>query len=115
MLMTLFKILMSESATGLQKQLYALASFCEERQLTVNLSKTKVVVSEHRQSDMPDFVLSCGKGGELQVLGLCCTRHQSNDIWDKLSSGSGQEGDVCHAAVVCTSWHQGPCYAVQAI
>ena len=55
MLMTLFKILMSESATGLQKQLYALASFCEERQLTVNLSKTKVVVFEHRQSDVPDF------------------------------------------------------------
>ena len=33
-------ILMSESAAGLQKQLDALASFCEERQLTVNLSKT---------------------------------------------------------------------------
>ena len=40
-------ILMSESAAGLQKQLDALASFCEERQLTVNLSKTKVVVFEH--------------------------------------------------------------------
>ena len=39
-------ILMSESAAGLQKQLDALASFCEERQLTVNLSKTKVVVFE---------------------------------------------------------------------
>ena len=32
--------LMSESASGLQKQLDALASFCEQRQLTVNLSKT---------------------------------------------------------------------------
>ena len=51
-------ILMSESAAGLQKQLDALASFCEERQLTVNLSKTKVVVFEHRQSDVPDFVLN---------------------------------------------------------
>ena len=58
---------------------------------------------------------TCGEGGELQVLGLCCARHQSNDIWDKLSSGSGQEGDVCHAAAMCTSRHQGPCYAVQAI
>ena len=37
-------ILMSESAAGLQKQLDALASFCEERQLTVNLGKTKLVV-----------------------------------------------------------------------
>ena len=40
-------ILMSESVAGLQKQLDALASFCEERQLTVYLSKTKVVVFEH--------------------------------------------------------------------
>ena len=51
-------ILMSESASGLQKQLDALASFCEQRQLTVNLSKTKVVVFETRQSDVCDFVLS---------------------------------------------------------
>ncbi len=51
-------ILMSESAAGLQKQLDALASFCEERQLTVNLSKTKVVVFEHRRSDVSDFVLN---------------------------------------------------------
>ena len=40
-------ILMSESAAGLQLQLDALASICEGRQLTVNLSKTKVVVFEH--------------------------------------------------------------------
>ena len=51
-------ILMSESASGLQKQLDALASFCEQRQLTVNLSKTKVVVFEARQSDVCYFVLS---------------------------------------------------------
>ena len=51
-------ILMSESASGLQKQLDALASFCEQRQLTVNLSKTKVVVFEACQSDVCGFVLS---------------------------------------------------------
>ncbi|KAL3134763.1 hypothetical protein ABBQ32_14214 [Trebouxia sp. C0010 RCD-2024] len=51
-------ILMSESAAGLQRQLNALASFCEERQLTVNLSKTKVVVFEPRHSEMSDFVLN---------------------------------------------------------
>ncbi len=33
-------ILMSESASGLQKQIDASASFCEQCQLTVNLSKT---------------------------------------------------------------------------
>ena len=38
--------LMSERAAGLQKQLNALLSFCEESQLTVNLSKTKVVVDK---------------------------------------------------------------------
>ena len=50
--------LMRASAAGLQKQLDAFASFCEKCQLTVNLSKTKVVVFEHRQSDVPDFVLN---------------------------------------------------------
>ncbi len=33
-------ILMSTSPEGLQRQLDAPASFCEQRQLTVNLSKT---------------------------------------------------------------------------
>ena len=51
-------ILMSMSASGLQKQLDALASFCEQRQLTVNLSKTKVVVFEKRRSAMCDFRLN---------------------------------------------------------
>ncbi|DBA90546.1 TPA: hypothetical protein ACH3X1_016761 [Trebouxia sp. C0004] len=35
-------ILMSTSPVGLQRQLDALASFCEQRQLTVNLSKQKL-------------------------------------------------------------------------
>ena len=50
-------ILMSASASGLQKQLDALASFCEQRQLAVNLSKTKVVVFEKQRSAMCDFRL----------------------------------------------------------
>ena len=37
-------IFMSTSLEGLQKQLDALAAFCEQRQLTVNLSKTKAVI-----------------------------------------------------------------------
>ena len=52
-------ILMSESAAGLQKQLNALASFCQsQRQLTVNLSKTKVVIFEAQHGTVPDFVLN---------------------------------------------------------
>ena len=34
-------ILISTSAAGLQRQLDALQGFCEQRQLTVNLTKTK--------------------------------------------------------------------------
>ena len=50
--------LISESAAGLQKQLDALASFCDQRQLTVNLSKTKVVVFEGKRSGVQDFMLN---------------------------------------------------------
>ncbi len=32
-----------------------MASFCEQRQLTVNLSKTKVVIFEARKSDCKEF------------------------------------------------------------
>ena len=56
-------VLMSESAAGLQKQLDALASFCEQRQLTVNLSKTKVEVFKTQQSAVCDFRLN-GAGVE---------------------------------------------------
>ncbi|DBB08090.1 TPA: hypothetical protein ACH3X3_008289 [Trebouxia sp. C0006] len=58
-------ILMSEHASGLQRQLDALASFCEQRQLTVNLSKTKVVF-ETCQSDVCDFVLSGAVGEQVE-------------------------------------------------
>ena len=58
-------ILMSEHASGLQRQLDALASFCEQRQLTVNLSKTKVVL-ETCQSDVCDFVLSGAVGEQVE-------------------------------------------------
>ena len=51
-------VLMSTSAAGLQKQLDALASFSDQRQLTVNLSKTKVVVFEARHSHVADLVLN---------------------------------------------------------
>ncbi len=42
--------LMSHTPTGLQKQLDVLQVFCCERQLTVNVKKTKVVVFEARKS-----------------------------------------------------------------
>ncbi len=42
-------VLMSHIPTGLQKQLDVLQAFCYERQLTVNVKKTKVVVFEARK------------------------------------------------------------------
>jgi hypothetical protein len=42
--------LMSHTPAGLQKQLDVLQTFCCERQLTVNVKKTKVVVFEARKS-----------------------------------------------------------------
>jgi hypothetical protein len=41
--------LMSHTPVGLQKQLDVLQAFCYERQLTVNVKKTKVVVFEARK------------------------------------------------------------------
>ena len=49
---------MSTTAAGLQKQLDALTSFCDQRQLTVNLNKTEVGVFEPRRSDVADFALN---------------------------------------------------------
>jgi hypothetical protein len=42
--------LMSHTPAGLQKQLDVLQAFCYERQLIVNVKKTKVVVFEARKS-----------------------------------------------------------------
>lgn len=49
---------MSTSAEGLQRQLDALSSFCEKRQLTVNLTKDKVVVFEKRCSTCAQFMFN---------------------------------------------------------
>ncbi len=46
---------MSETPQGLHKQIDALSEFCVERQLVINVSKTKVVVFEKRCSAAPEF------------------------------------------------------------
>jgi hypothetical protein len=47
--------LMSETPQRLQKQIDALSEFCVERQLVINVSKTKVVVFEKCRSAAPKF------------------------------------------------------------
>ena len=49
---------MSTTAAGLQRQLDALSCFYEQRQLTVNLTKTKVVHFEARGIACIDFVFN---------------------------------------------------------
>jgi hypothetical protein len=46
---------MSETPQGLQKQIDVLSKFCVERQLVINVSKTKVVVFEKCCSVVPEF------------------------------------------------------------
>jgi hypothetical protein len=46
-------VLMSKSLRGLQKQLDELSAFCKERDLTVNVKKTKVVVFGSRVNSSP--------------------------------------------------------------
>jgi len=45
--------LMSETPQGLQKQIDVMSKFCVERQLVINVSKTKVVVFEKCRSAAP--------------------------------------------------------------
>jgi hypothetical protein len=47
--------LMSETPQGLQKQIDVLSKFCVERQLVINVSKTKVVVFKKRRNAAPEF------------------------------------------------------------
>jgi len=108
---------MSQSASGLQKQLDALASFCEQCQLTVNLSKAKVVVFEARQSDVCDFVLSGAveEWGELQVLGVCLPCHQEADFWDRCSGSYSKESPIRNETTMRTSGHTGSSAAMQTV
>jgi len=47
--------LMSETPQRLQKQINALSEFCVQRQLVINVSKTKVVVFEKCRNAAPEF------------------------------------------------------------
>jgi hypothetical protein len=47
--------LMLETPQGLQKQINVLSEFCVDRQLVINVSKTKVVVFEKHRSVAPEF------------------------------------------------------------
>ncbi len=47
--------LMSQTPQGLQKQIDALSEFCVERQLVINVNKTKVVVFEKHRNATPEF------------------------------------------------------------
>lgn len=108
----------AESAARLQKQLEALESFCDQRQLTVNLSKTKVVVFEGKQSSMQDFMM-IPIGALVERVDSCNYLTFVFNADENMTFGAGflvggcWKGIVRHA--VCFVGHQGSCFAVQAI
>jgi len=63
--------LMSETPQGLQKQIDALSEFCVERQLVINVSKTKVMV----------FEKCCNAALEFTYRGTTIERVQSFRYW----------------------------------
>ena len=60
--------LMSHSPSGLQHQLSVLAEFCTDRGLTVNVSKTKVVVFEPKRTDCQAFTF---QGQVIERVDVC--------------------------------------------
>ena len=109
-------ILMSTTAVGLQKQLDALASFCDQRQLTVNLSKTKVVVFEPRRSDVAHFVLNGAvveKRESYKYLGFVFHATKNMSVGTSYLVAAGRK--AMFATTKCRSGHQGSCSAMQAI
>ena len=65
---------------------------------------------------MPDFVLNGAVVERLEsykYLGFVV--HATKAMTFGTSFLVAAEGEFCHAAAVCTSGHQGSCYAVQAI
>ena len=107
-------ILVSTSVAGLQKQLDALASFCDQRQLTVNLSKTKVVVFEAQRSHVAELVLN----------GVVVERWESYKYLRfsfHVTKGMSFGTDllVARQCLLCGggvhSWASGSCFAMQAI
>ena len=103
-------IFVSESASGLQKQLDALASFCEQRQVTFNLSKTEVVVFKTRPSDaIMMCVTLCSEmqlwiGWRATSIGFALDQTAGKDSWQHCL-GKVLHGSVRTAAVFSQFWH----------
>ena len=96
-----FMLLMLNNASVLQKQLDALASSCEQHQLTVQVNKTKVMVFETAKCCQKVFEAQwCigGMRGQLQAPGGCLACHQRCALWHDSFDGCCKKGLVCYAA-----------------
>ena len=51
-------IIMSTTPSCLQRQSHVLQRFCSHRQLSVNFTKTKVIIFEHTESSCQDFIFN---------------------------------------------------------
>jgi hypothetical protein len=59
-------VLLASNPEGLQRQIDTLASFCDLRQLTVNLGKTKVLIFNALKSSLIDLHFYC-QGVEIEI------------------------------------------------
>ena len=96
----------------------------EQRQLTVNLSKTKVVVFEARRSEVCNFMLSGAvveRVESYKYLGFVFHATKKLTVGtDALARCSGhggyrKEGSICYETAMCTSGHTRSSSAAQAI
>jgi hypothetical protein len=59
-------VLLASTPEGLQRQIDALANFCDLRQLTVNLGKTKVLIFNASKSSLTDLHFYY-RGAEIEI------------------------------------------------
>ena len=76
---------MSTTAAGLQRQLDALSCFCERREVTVNLTKSKVVIIEACGIPCINFVFN---GDVIQRQGThrFISHHAQHELWCRCTS-----------------------------
>ena len=75
-----------------------MADFCEQRQLTVSLSKTKIVHFETQKSTCEPFLFQdkvVTREEEYRHLGFVC--NAQHDIWSRLPGVISKESHACNA------------------
>ena len=97
-------VIISDSSEGLQRQLDALYSYCADWKLTVNISKTKIMVFRNR-GKLNEREQWCYNGIRIEVvntfdyLGLLFNYNGKFTITEKLIANQGRKA-VCHGEIM---------------